>query len=236
MFSDFFSGGWRSMSRTQMLVIAGLGALLAYWLLSSGRNFLSPAWLMAATAIVFIALPLHEFAHAAMAVALGDNTPRYQGRYTLNPLVHIDPMGAILIYVAGFGWAKPVMWNPANINVSPRVGAVLVAIVGPLTNLALAIVALILYNTSLAQSNMMVEEFLYGFAGINVLLFVFNMIPVPPLDGSHVLFAFFPGDTFRLRAQLAQYGMLIIFAVIFFVPGLIQVPTMIIMNVLTSIF
>ena len=231
MFSNFFGGGWRSLSRTQMIVLVGIVALLAYWLLSRGSGFLNPAWLMAATAIVFIALPLHEYAHAAMAVALGDNTPKLQGRLTLNPLVHIDPMGAILIYVAGFGWAKPVMWNPRNIDVSPRVGAVLVAIAGPLTNLALAIVSVLLISTGLVDRGIGLQ-FLYSFVQINVLLFVFNMIPVPPLDGSHVLFAFFPGDSYRLQAQLSQYGMLIIFAVIFFMPALIQVPTSVIVNAL----
>lgn len=234
MRSNIPGGGWRSLSTTQMLMIAGVGALLAYWLFTRGASFLDPAWLMAAAAIVFIALPLHEFAHAATAVALGDDTPKLQGRLTLNPLVHIDPMGAILIFVAGFGWAKPVMWNPRNIDINPKMGAILVAIAGPLTNLALAMVGVLLIRTKLVDGGMGLQ-FLFSFVQINVLLFVFNMIPIPPLDGSHVLFALLPGDTFRLRAQMAQYGMLVIFAVIFFVPGVIQAPTSAIMRALFSI-
>jgi len=233
MYSNSPRGGWKSLTRNQMLVIAVLGALLVYWLLTRGGNMLNPAWLMAAAAIVFIALPLHEFAHAATAVALGDNTPKQQGRLTINPIAHIDPIGAVLIFFVGFGWAKPVMWNPRNIDIDPKLGSILVAIAGPLTNLALAFVGALLLGSGLV-SNGMGSQFLFSFIQINVLLFVFNMIPVPPLDGSHVLFALLPGDTFRLRAQLAQYGMLIIFAVIFFAPNIITVPTNAIVSALFS--
>ena len=235
MYSNSPGGGWKSLTRNQMIVIAVLGALLLYWLATSGGGRLTnPAWLMAAAAIVFIALPLHEFAPAAVAVALGDDTPKRQGRLTINPLAHIDPIGAALIFFVGFGWAKPVMWNPRNIDVDPKLGAILVAIAGPLTNLALAAVGALILSSKLVTTGMGVQ-FLFSFVQINVLLFVFNMIPVPPLDGSHVLFALLPGDTFKLRAQLAQYGMLIIFAVIFFMPSIITVPTQAIVNMLFSI-
>ncbi len=233
MYSNSPGGGWKSLTRNQMIVIAVLGALLVYWLFTRGGNMLNPAWLMAAAAIVFIALPLHEFAHAATAVALGDNTPRIQGRLTINPIAHIDPIGAVLIFFVGFGWAKPVMWNPRNIDMDPKLGSILVAIAGPLTNLALAFVGALLLGSGLVN-NGMGSQFLFSFIQINVLLFVFNMIPVPPLDGSHVLFALLPGDTFKLRAQLAQYGMLIIFAVIFFAPNIIMVPTNTIVRALFS--
>jgi Zn-dependent protease len=235
MYPNSPRGGWKSLTRNQMIVIAVLGALLVYWLATSGGGRLTnPAWLMAAAAIVFIALPLHEFAHAATAVALGDDTPKLQGRLTINPLAHIDPMGAVLIFFVGFGWAKPVMWNPRNIDIDPKMGSILVAIAGPLTNLALAFVSALILGSNLVTSGMGIQ-FLYSFIYINVLLFVFNMIPVPPLDGSHVLFALLPGDTFKLRAQLAQYGMLIIMAIIFFAPSIIQVPTSAIVNMLFSI-
>lgn len=228
------SAWWAGLGRNERILVGVVGALLIYWLLASGGRMLSPAWLMAATAIVFIALPIHEFAHAATAVALGDDTPKRQGRYTLNPLVHIAPVGAILIYFVGFGWAKPVQWNPRNIEIDPRLGAILVAIAGPLSNLALAVLATAIWRTGIVDAPM-ANQFLFAFVQINVLLFVFNMIPIPPLDGSHVLFALLPGDTFRLRAQLAQYGMLILLAVIFFADGLITVPTQFIMNMLFGI-
>ncbi len=194
-------------------------------------RFLDPSWLLAATAIVFIALPVHEFAHAATAVALGDDTPKLQGRYTLNPLVHIAPVGAIMIYIAGFGWAKPVQWNPGNIDISPKLGSILVAIAGPLSNLLMAVLGAALLRVGVSETPFM-AQFLYSFVYINVLLFVFNMIPVPPLDGSHVLFALIPGDTYRLRAQLAQFGIIILFAIIFVAPALITVPTQFIMSIL----
>ena len=172
------------------------------------------SWLLAGAVIIFIAFPVHEFAHAATAVALGDDTPRLQGRYTLNPLVHIDLMGAILIMVVGFGWAKPVQWNPNRINIDRRLGSILVAISGPLSNLLLAILGFVVLRLY-PSSGQFLFSFLRNFIVINVSLFVFNLIPVPPLDGSHVLFALLPGDTYQLRAQLSQYGFLILFAVLF---------------------
>ena len=208
-----------------------LARCLLYWVLTNGARFLDPSWLLAATAIVFIALPVHEFAHAATAVALGDDTPKWQGRYTLNPLVHIAPVGAIMIYIAGFGWAKPVQWNPGNIDISPKLGSILVAIAGPLSNLLMAVLGAALLRVGVSETPFL-AQFLYSFVYINVLLFVFNMIPVPPLDGSHVLFALIPGDTYRLRAQLAQFGMIILFAIIFVAPALITVPTQFIMSIL----
>jgi Zn-dependent protease len=228
------SAWWAGLGRNERILVGVVGALLIYWLLASGGRMLSPAWLMAATAIVFVALPIHEFAHAATAVALGDDTPKWQGRYTLNPLVHIAPLGAIMIYFVGFGWAKPVQWNPRNIEIDPKLGAILVAIAGPLSNLALAVLGTAILRIGVLDAPL-VTQFLFAFVQINVLLFVFNMIPIPPLDGSHVLFALLPGDTFRLRAQLAQYGMLILLAVIFFADGLITVPTQFIMNMLFGI-
>ncbi len=221
--------GWRSLSRNQQIVIGVVGVLIVYWLLTSGGDLLNPSRLMAAAAIVFLALPIHEFAHAATAIALGDDTPKWQGRYTLNPLVHIDPIGAVLIFLVGFGWAKPVQWNPRNIDIDPRWGSILVAIAGPLSNLVLALVSVVIFRADIVQSRF-VSQFLLFFAQINVLLFVFNMLPIPPLDGSHVLFALLPGDTFALRRRLTQYGFLIMMAVIFFFPSLITVPTSAIMG------
>ncbi len=222
---------WNGLGRNERIMVGGVGALLLYWVLTNGARFLDPSWLLAATAIVFIALPVHEFAHAATAVALGDDTPKWQGRYTLNPLVHIAPVGAIMIYIAGFGWAKPVQWNPANIDISPKLGSILVALAGPLSNLLMAVLGAALLRVGVAEMPFL-AQFLYSFVYINVLLFVFNMIPVPPLDGSHVLFALLPGDTYRLRAQFAQFGMIILFAIIFFAPALITAPTQFIMSIL----
>ena len=227
---------WNSLSSGQKVAVAVVGLLVVYWVfISLGSGFLNPARLLAAAAILLIALPVHELAHAATAVALGDDTPKRMGRYTLNPLVHIDPVGAVLIFLVGFGWAKPVVWNPRNIDIDPRLGSILVSVAGPLSNLLLAIVTLLLISSGLMNSPFMMS-FASFFVYINVLLFVFNMLPLPPLDGSHVLFALIPGDTYRVRAMLSQFGMLILFGVIFLAPGIIQIPTEFVMGVLTNIF
>jgi Zn-dependent protease len=226
---------WSSLSQFQKIIVAVVGLMVLYFVFTGGGGVLSPARLLAVATIIFIAFPVHEFAHAATAVALGDNTPRLQGRYTLNPLAHIDPMGAILVLLAGFGWAKPVQWNPGRIRIDPRQGAILVAIAGPLSNLALAIVGVLLLRFN-APASGFVYNFLGFFIKINVALFVFNLIPVPPLDGSHVLFALLPGDTYRLRAQLSQYGFLILLAVIFLAGSIIAVPVDLIIRALMSIF
>lgn len=227
-------GGWSALTRNQKIGVIVVALLVIYGLATAGGGLLgslaNPGRLLAVLAIVFIALPVHEYAHAAAAVALGDETPRQQGRYTLNPLVHIDPLGAILILLTGFGWAKPVMWQPRNIDIDPRIGSIIVSAAGPLSNLILAGIASATFNALPLELRFgSLAFFLYFFASINILLFVFNLIPVPPLDGSHILFALLPGDTYRLHVQLSQYGILILFGIIFFVPEVIRTPTRLIM-------
>lgn len=233
MFRGNIGAWWNSLTTNQKIVVGAIGLLLLYGVATS--NFLSPGRLLAVAIIVFVAFPVHEFAHAAVAVWLGDETPRRQGRYTLNPLVHIDPFGAILILLAGFGWAKPVEWNPRNINVDPRLGSILVSLAGPVSNLIMAALALAIGGSEFF-GNGFLSTTLQFFVSINVLLFVFNLLPIPPLDGSHVLFALLPGDTFSLQMMLRQYGFLILLAVIFFVPQIIQVPTGVILRALYTMF
>jgi Zn-dependent protease len=224
---------WNLLTTNQKIAVAVVGLLVIYGLVAGigGGGLLSPARLLAVVTIIFVALPVHEFAHAAAAVALGDDTPRRQGRYTLNPLPHIDPMGAILIAFTGFGWAKPVLWNPNNVDIDPRWGSILVSVAGPLSNLLMALIAVVLLRLDLLSGSFAVQ-FAWFFVQINVLLFVFNLIPIPPLDGSHVLFALLPGDNRRLQWQLSQYGFLILMAVIFFVPQVVRVPTSAILRAL----
>ena len=216
--------GWNALSRTQQIVIGIVGIVVVYALLSGGSSFgqlSNPSWLIAVAVIILVALPVHEMAHAAMAVQLGDETPRLQGRYTFNPIAHIDPFGALLILFVGFGWAKPVQWNPNNIDVDIRVGTILVAAAGPVSNLVLAAAGAFLVPFA---DFAMLERFLNFFVWINTLLFVFNLIPIPPLDGSHILFALLPGDNFELRMFLGRYGFIILLATIYlgrgFVTGL----------------
>lgn len=223
---------WATLTRNQQIAVVVLGLLVVYGLVASavdGRGLLSLPRLAAVATIVFVAFPVHEFAHAAAAVALGDNTPRRMGRYTLNPLVHIDPLGAVLIAFTGFGWAKPVQWNPRNITIDPKLGSIIVSLAGPLSNLLLAAIAAVLVR--LVEGELFVNYLLF-FIQINVLLFVFNLIPIPPLDGSHVLFALLPGDNFSLQMQLSRYGFLILMLVIFLAPSVIRVPASAILQIL----
>jgi len=227
---------WNTLSQGQKIFIGVLVALIGMGLLvtlSSGSPLLNPARLLAVAAILLVALPVHEFAHAFMAVQLGDPTPRRQGRYTLNPLRHLDPIGALLILLVGFGWARPVQWNPRNIDIDPKLGSILVSVAGPLSNLALAILSLLLWRW--LGTGGLIASLLFFFAQINVLLFVFNLLPIPPLDGSHVLFALLPDGARQVQMFLMQYGMLILFAVIFFAPALIRTPTSAILRSLLAL-
>lgn len=229
---------WNSLSQYEKIVIGVVGALIVYGLVSTtaGGRLFNPGWLIGAAGIVFIAFPVHELAHAAAAVYLGDNTPARDGRLTINPLAHIDPFGAVLIFLVGFGWAKPVRWNPNNIDIDVKIGSIIVAAAGPLSNLVLAIISLLLINILGLSQFSLFTSILTFFAFINVLLFVFNLIPVPPLDGSHILFALLPGDTYQLQMTLAQYGMFILLGIIMLLPSLITGPSVAIMSLLEAIF
>jgi Zn-dependent protease len=173
--------------------------------------------LIAALIVIFIGFPFHEFAHALAAYRLGDSTAKLFGRLTLDPRVHIDPMGAILILIAGFGWAKPTPVNPYNLR-GGRQGEALVALAGPLSNLVLAVAAALPLRYILT-TGMDVPSIVVGVLGsfvfINLALMLFNLLPIPPLDGSKVLFALMdPRTEYRYRPILEQYGILILIAAV----------------------
>jgi len=188
---------------------------------------LSPGFLIAAALILLVALPFHEFSHALAAYRLGDGTAKLLGRLTLSPFAHLDPLGSILILVAGFGWAKPTPYNPYNLR-GGRNGEAIVAAAGPLSNLVLAAAAALPYRYIVASGMdvpAMVISILDFFVTINLLLMVFNLIPIPPLDGSKVLYALVDQQTsYRLRATLDQYGPMLLLAIIF-LPGILGLPS-----------
>jgi Zn-dependent protease len=172
--------------------------------------------------MLLVAFPVHEFAHALAAVRLGDGTPRLLGRLTLDPRAHFDPAGAIILAISmiagfGIGWAKPTPYNPLNLR-GGRWGEAIIAVAGPISNLILALAAAIPYRY-IRASGMDVpflENVLALFVTINLLLMVFNLIPIPPLDGSKVLYAFLdPRTGWQVRATLEQYGLLILLAAMF---------------------
>lgn len=140
---------------------------------------------------IIIGLVLHELAHALVADRLGDPTPRMMGRLTLNPLPHIDPIGFAMLILAGFGWAKPVMTNPAQYKKCKRHGFALVGIAGPLTNFLLGVIFLFFCTLLLAKDILPAEhaiiQILFYAAEINFVLMVFNLVPIPPLDGYNIL-------------------------------------------------
>ena len=171
-------------------------------------------------AVVFLTLPIHEWAHGFVSTKLGDPTPRWQGRLTLNPMAHLDVMGAIGILLFGIGWAKPVQVN-ARYYKNPKWGMALVALAGPLSNVILAFILLVLGNvlvvTGLTQMAIVAQArmFLWYIALINISLVVFNLIPVPPFDGSRILFAVLPQKYYFQIMRYERYIFIAIFAIVY---------------------
>lgn len=195
---------------------------------------------------MILSLTVHEFAHAAAARALGDRTAERQGRLTLNPISHIDPFGTLLLpalLVLGgggffFGWARPVPYDPGGFRrVSARLGTLLTAAAGPASNLLLAMVAAALLHAVVAPGSEQtpVVDLLLRMVVINVILALFNMIPMPPLDGSKVLLMTFPRPVGRLYARLQQnplVGMGVFLAVVLLAGRVIGPPSMAIVRAL----
>ena len=191
---------------------------------------LDPATIISRIIILVIAFSVHEFAHAWTATQLGDDTPRLNGRLTLNPLSHLDPMGSLMLVFAGFGWAKPVPVNPYALSRRSSAALMIVAIAGPLSNLFLAVIAAFPFRFNLLNVSYAFfpnegilptqEQFLFEFIYINLLLFFFNLIPIAPLDGEKILIFFLPPSAAQAYAAFRPYGPILLMAIIFLLPFL----------------
>ncbi len=172
---------------------------------------------------VLFSLSVHEFSHGLAAYAVGDKTAKYSGRLSLNPLAHLDPFGAICLFLFGFGWAKPVPVNPWNFK-NKKGGMILTALAGPFSNFLLAFIAMVIYTLlgglrfSSASFGFTLASVFYELAYymimINLGLGLFNLIPIPPLDGSKVLTAILPEKTYFKLMDYERYGFIILIILI----------------------
>ena len=165
---------------------------------------------------IIIAMVIHEYAHARVAFALGDYTPKIAGRLTLSPMAHLDPIGLVMLLVAHFGWAKPVQINPYNFE-NPRRDDILVSVAGPAANLITAFVTLLvlvfMVKFDLPMSDGM-HYVLNLIMIININFAIFNMLPIPPLDGSHILKQLLPYELSRQYEALERYSMIFLILIL----------------------
>ena len=183
---------------------------------------------------LIVGIAFHEACHAFMAQSLGDTLPARQGRTTLNPLAHLDPTGTALMLIAGFGWGKPVQFNPHGLKMKPKMASFFVALAGPMSNFVMAGLLAIpiqldlvpyinpfsrsVVLLQLSETDEYIGLFLTGAVYLNCILGVFNLIPIPPLDGFKVALGILPDDLAAEYAKLDQYGVLILMLVLFILP------------------
>jgi Zn-dependent protease len=157
---------------------------------------------------------LHEIAHGLVASWFGDDTAKYSGRLTLNPMAHLDPVGTLMLFFVGFGWAKPVPVNYNNLS-NTRIGVISVALAGCVTNILIAMVAIFLMQFQAINMNPAFSTILPIVIKINIILAAFNLIPIPPLDGSKVLMGFLPWEAQSKLARIEPYGFFIIIILLY---------------------
>lgn len=169
-----------------------------------------------------IAITIHEFAHAWSAERLGDPTPRLQGRLTLNPLAHLDPLGTIMLLIARFGWGKPVQFDPFNLR-HPRRDSAIISLAGPVSNLLLATISSVLVRFLFTFHFSSLDNWIIGLLSnliiLNVVLAVFNLVPIHPLDGFKIVGGILPEEYARQWAELERYGMIFLIFLILPIGG-----------------
>ena len=186
--------------------------------------------------VVLVAIPFHEAAHALVSSWLGDDTAKRAGRLSLNPIRHFDPLGALCMLLGGVGWAKPVGIDPRNYK-DPKLGMAISAAAGPLSNLLLAwgsmiLYKIVLYSAAAQQSRLMavLSLLLYDMIVMNLSLAVFNLLPIPPFDGSRIFYVFLPRRLYFQAMQYERYIMLAVLLLVFL--GALDVPLTVLVNVM----
>lgn len=209
--------------------------------LREGMYFEAVISIISKAFVIFCCLPVHELAHGLIADKCGDKTARVQGRLTINPFAHLDPIGTIMIFLFGIGYAKPVPVNPAKLK-HPRKDMALIALAGPVSNLIMGFVCIFIYYALLRflPESIAVNAVLYFFnfaAMVNVSLAVFNMLPVPPLDGAKVLGSVLPDKIYFKVMQYERYIMLGLMVLLFLgvFNGIISVVSGFMMRIISFI-
>ena len=193
--------------------------------------------------VLFTAMPVHECAHGYIASRLGDNTARYQGRLTLNPFMHLDPLGSVLLLFTGFGWAKPVQVNPRNFK-HPRRDMALSSLAGPVSNIILALIVMVVFKLCLglgytsamrSGSNALytILQMLSIMISVNLSLAVFNFLPIPPLDGSKIFGAILPEKYYFFMMQYERYVFIALFLLLY--TGILSTPLRFLTGLLYSL-
>ena len=212
--------GLTRLSPIQIVVLLLIGfVLLGAPILGLLYN---PQRFLALIIALVVGITVHEAAHALVAVALGDPTPRLMGRLSLNPLRHLDPIGSLALLVASFGWGKPVVFDPRRLRTDPRLGSALVAVAGPIANILVALLAVVLLkngSVALGEAGAQVLPMLFA---VNVGLAAFNLLPIPPLDGFGFVENLLPKPLAAALAPLVPYGPLVLLALIFLGPPLLH--------------